>query len=194
MAGYTERSHGRVRPRSSIRRDRPPKSPTAVAAAPVNDPVTGRFLPDNPGARLRQMAALARATAESLLRLPVDSVASWLRPHLRAAQAHAQRLCDALPSQSEELLGLVGDLARARLMATAAITEGAREDCDPATAAEWRSEARAWLKESRALTLTLRAIAKDTASDDNDEQADLRRRQAEFQRQLSERQLTGGHS
>jgi hypothetical protein len=192
VASWTEQSHGRHRVRSAIRRDRPPKNPTAVAAAPVNDPVTGRFVPENPGGRLRQLAAIAKATSESLLRLPVDSVASWLRPHLKAAQDHAQRLCDALPAPTEELIGLVGDLARARLMATAAVTEGAREECDPATAAEWRSEARAWMKEARALTLTLRAIAKDTASDDNNEQADLRRRQAEFQHQLAQRQLTEG--
>ena len=148
---YAETSKGRRRPRLPIRPGRPPSPASAVGAAPVNDPVTGHFLPQNPGARLRQIAAIGRATAESLLRLPVDSVAPWLRPHLSAAQDHAQRLVDALPAQTEELIGLVGDLARCRLLAAACVTEGAREECTPDEGREWRDESRQWMKEARAI-------------------------------------------
>ncbi len=157
-----ETSHGKLRPRRP-RNDRTsgPKTPSAAAAAPYQDPATGRFTAGNPGGRLRQLAKVGRMEAESLLRLPVMSVAPWLRPHLHAAQHHAQALVDSLPSLSAELVELAGDEAKARLMASAALTEGAREDCPPDVAKEWRAEARAWFREVRQTVLTRRGVARD---------------------------------
>ncbi len=188
MSAFDEMSHGRRRPRASIRRDRPPKSLVSVIAGRLNDPKTGRFVPENDGARYRQERALARHTAESILRLPVSEVAGWLKPHLSAAQAHCQALCDLLPVYSEELLGLCGDLARARLFATACASEGSREGTDPKLSREWLTESHRWVKEARAISLTLRSLSRDTQPEANDEQADLRRRQAAFQAELARRQ------
>jgi len=157
-----EISHGKPRPRG-LRHDRAPKTPAAVAAAPYRDPKTGHFGSGNPGGRLRQLAALGRAEAESLLRLPVESVAPWLRSHLADAQEHAQRLVDALPIVTDELVALCGDEAKARLMAGAALTEGARESCSSELAFEWRNEARAWMREARQVVLCRRAVIRDTS-------------------------------
>lgn len=156
-----ERSHGKPRPRTP-RADRIPRSAAAVLAAPHRDPATGRWKSGNPGARLRQVAALGRAEAESLLRLPVDDVAPWLRPHLQDAQRHAQQLVDSLQVASAELVALAGDEAKARLLAAACFTEGARVGCDPETAAAWRKEAREWLREARQSALTRKGLARDT--------------------------------
>lgn len=156
-----ENSHGKARPRTP-RTDRLPRTAAAALAAPYRDPRTGRFGPGNPGARLRQVAALGRAEAESLLRLPADSVAPWLRPHLPDAQRHAQQLIDGLAVATPELVALCGDEAKARLLAAACLTEGARLDCDAETAAAWREESRAWMREARQSVLTRRGIAKET--------------------------------
>jgi len=156
-----ETSHGKVRPRPA-RVDRLPRSPAAELAAPYRDPRTGRFGAGNPGGRLRQVAALGRAEAESLLRLPLESVAPWLRAHLQAAQQHAQALVDALPVASAELVALCGDEAKARLLANAALTEGARSGCSVDDARAWREEARAWLREARQSAITRKGLAKDS--------------------------------
>lgn len=116
-------------------------------------------------------------------------MASWLRAHLIAAQAHAQALVDSLPAATEELVGLCADEARARLMASACMTEGSREDCPPKVAREWREEARAWAREVRQTVLTRKAVARETPAEDF--ASDLRQRQAAFQKQLSERQMGG---
>lgn len=137
-------------------------SAAAALAAPHRDPSSGRFCPGNPGGRLRQVAALGREQAESLLRLAIDDVAPWLRPHLQAAQQHAQQLVDALAVTSPELVALCGDEAKARLLAAACLTEGSRVDCPRETSAEWREEARAWLREARQIALTRRGLARDT--------------------------------
>ena len=156
-----ETSHDKPRPRP-MRPDRAPSAPLADLAAPVRDPQTGRWLPQNPGGRLRMIAALGKAEAESLLRLEASAVAPWLRPHLSAAQAHAQGLVDALVVPTAELVALCGDEAKARLMAAAALSEGAREGTDAKTAAAWREEARAWMREARQTVLTRSAIARQT--------------------------------
>lgn len=156
-----EVSHGKLRVRP-LRADRMPKSAAAEAAAPYRDPRTGRFTAGNPGGRLRQLGALARVEAESLLRLLPADVAPWLRGHLADAQAHVQRLIDALPNPTDELVALCGDEAKARMLAAAALTEGSREGCDPATARAWREEARSWMREVRQVVLTRMAVARET--------------------------------
>lgn len=161
-----EISHGKPRTRP-LRKDRMPKTAAAALAAPYRDPKTGRFGAGNPGGRLRQVAALARVTADSLLRLAVPDVAPWLRGHLQDAQRHAQALIDTLPSATDELVGLCADEARARLMATACLTEGARSECTPAQAREWREEARSWMREVRQIVLTRRAVVKDAQPDES---------------------------
>lgn len=160
MSGI-ETQQGKLRPRVP-RKDRLPRSQAAELAAPYRDPHTGRFGAGNPGGRLRQVAALGRAEAESLLRLPLESVAPWLRGHLQAAQQHAQALVDALPAASAELVALCGDEAKARLLANAALTEGARDGISTDDARAWREEARAWLKEARQTVLTRKGVARDT--------------------------------
>jgi hypothetical protein len=139
-----------------------PRSAAAELAAPYRDPKTGRFGAGNPGARLRQVAALGRAEAESLLRLPVDEVAPWLRSHLETAQRHAQQLVDSLAVPTPELVALCGDEAKCRLLAAACLTEGSRVGCDPKSAAAWREESRAWLREARQCVLTRKGVARDT--------------------------------
>ena len=114
MTATTEVSHGKRRPRALRVGRVKPTSPAAALAAPFQDPVTKQFLPGNPGGKLKQAAALANVEAESLLRLPVDSVAPWLRGHLARAQGHVQKLVESLPAQTEELVGLCGDEAKAR--------------------------------------------------------------------------------
>lgn len=161
MTAFAETSQSKLRPRG-LRKDRLPKSPAAEAAAPFKDPQNGRFTAGNPGGRLRQLAALARVTAGSLLKLESPEVAPWLRPHLLDAQRHVQALIDALPAATDELVALCADEARARLMISACTTEGAREQCDAKTAREWREEARLWMREARQIVLTRKAIAKDT--------------------------------
>lgn len=155
-----EQQQGKLRPRPA-RADRLPRTPAAVAAAPHRDPKTGRWTPGNPGARLRQVVALGREVAGSLLRLEPDAVAPWLRPHLVAAQEHAQRLVDALPVKADELVALCGDEAKARLLGSAALAEGCRAGIDAETARAWREEARAWLKEARQCALTRKGLGRD---------------------------------
>lgn len=185
----TEFSKGkrRVRP---LRAGRPPSPAVAALAAPHRDPRTGQWRSGNPGGRLRQLKALEVTEAESLLALPIDQVAPWLRPHLGEAQEHVQELVDALgTSPPAELVALCADEARARLFARACATEGARLGCSPAEARAWREEARAWLRESRQIVLTRKAVERERADGGSDED-ELRRRQAAFQRQLAERQRT----
>jgi hypothetical protein len=160
-----EVSHGKPRPRPA-RLDRPPTTDLAGLAGPVRNPEDGRFVAGNPGGRLRQFRALARAESESLLRLTTDQVAPWLRGHLADAQDHAQRLIDALPVQDEELLGLCADEARARLMSRAALAEGCRDGADPEIAREWRKESREWSREARQIFLTRKAALRDVDPDD----------------------------
>jgi len=167
MASFDEMSHGRRRPRASIRRDRMPKSPAAELAAPYRDPSNGRFGAGNPGGRLRQVAALARVTAESLLRLESADVAPWLRGALLDGQKHVQGLIDALPVATEELTAIAADLARARLLAAACLSQGCREDTDPDAASKWRDESMKWTREARSLALTLRALSRDTQKPGN---------------------------
>lgn len=184
-----ETSHGRLYPRTP-RKDRLPKTPAAEAAAPHKDPATGRWLPGNPGSRLRQLAAIGRQEAESLLRLPVETVAPWLRAHLERAQRHAQELVDALPAHTAELVALCGDEAKARLMAAAALTEGAREDCPPPVAREWREEARAWMREVRQIVLTRKGLMRDVEpADTGDPHEELRRIHEAERRERERRQL-----
>ena len=158
----TEMQQGKKRPRS-MRKDRPPTSPAAVLAAPYRDPVTGRFGAGNPGGRLRQVAVLAQVEARSLLRLPADSVAPWLRPHLADSQRHVQALVDALPVATDELVALCGDEGRARLFASACASEGSRQG-DTEAAREWRKESREWAREARQVVLTRRAVIRDTGA------------------------------
>lgn len=176
-----EISHGKPRPRA-LRHDRQPKTPAAVAAAPFRDPKTGHFGAGNPGGRLRQLAAIGKAEAASLLRLPVESVAPWLRGHLRDAQEHAQRLVDALPLVTDELVALCGDEAKARLMSAAALTEGAREGCTVELAFQWRKEAREWMREARQIVLTRKAVARETPPQESDPQAQADAARATFRR------------
>ncbi len=161
-----ERSHGKPRPRGP-RTDRRRASPTtslAAQAGPVQDPKTGRFVPGNPGGRLRQARAIARAEAESLLRLAPEAVAPWLRGHLHAAQVHAQELVDSLGDRPDvELVALAGDVAKARLMAAACLTEGGKGACTPDEARAWRDEAKAWAREVRQSVLVFRAAKRETA-------------------------------
>ena len=161
MTHHLETSHGKKRPRP-LRRDRMPSTAAAELAAPYRDPSTGRFGAGNPGGRLRQVAALAKVEAASLLRLPAEHVAPFLRPHLGDAQRHVQALVDALPVPTDELIALCGDEARARLMAAACAAEGARETCTPDEARAWRQEAREWSREVRQTLLTRKAIERDT--------------------------------
>jgi hypothetical protein len=176
-----ERQQGKVRVRPA-RADRTPRTAAAALAAPYRDPQTGRWGPGNPGARLRQAAALGKAEAESLLRLPLESVAPWLRSHLQAAQAHAQQLVDALPVKSAELVALAGDEAKARLLANACMTEGSRVDCNAETSAAWREEARAWLREARQCALTRKGLARDIPTPPRDGAAEQRQLEAQFGR------------
>jgi len=165
VTATTDTSHGKRRPRA-LRLDRHKPNPDVAAlAAPFKDPTTGQFTAGNPGGRLRQLAALARVTAESLLRLEPAQVAPWLRTHLIEAQAHCQRLVDALPAKTDELLSLCGDEARAGMFAVACLTEGARDGIDAETARAWREEGRAWMREARQTVLTRKAIARDTPAD-----------------------------
>lgn len=172
-----EVSQGKPRPRGT-RPDRSPATPVADLAAPVRNPQTGRWSPGNPGARLRMIAALGKAEAESLLRLDPASVAPWLRPHVTEAQEHAQALVDALHVHTAELVALCGDEAKARLMAAAALSEGAREGTDPKTAAAWREESRAWMREARQIVLTRNAIARQTPAPTGED--DISRLRREF--------------
>ncbi|HEU4544637.1 MAG TPA: hypothetical protein VFR23_26155 [Jiangellaceae bacterium] len=170
MTTFVETQKGKLRPRA-IRPDRPPSPAVSALAAPFKDPATGRFMAGNPGGRLRQLRALARVTAESLLRLEPDHVAPWLRPHLSEAQAHCQRLVDALPAKTDELLSLCGDEARAGMFSVACLSQGASDDCSPAEARAWRDEGRAWMREARQVVLTRKAIARDVPVDDGGEAA-----------------------
>jgi hypothetical protein len=164
MTATTGTSHGKVRPRTP-RPDRyNPTTPAAEAAAPFRDPSNGRFGAGNPGGRLRQIAALGKLEAESLLRLKPDAVAPFLRGHLADAQRYVQGLVDTLPAQTSELLALCGDEAKARLLGNAALSEGSREGVDAETAAAWRKEAREWMREARQTVLTRKAVAKDTTA------------------------------
>lgn len=165
MTATTDKSHGKVRPRA-LRLDRyRPNTPATEAAAPYRDPSNGRFGAGNPGGRLRQMAALGKLEAESLLRLKPDAVAPWLRGHLGDAQRYVQGLVDGLPAKTSELLALCGDEAKARLLGNAALTEGSRDGVDAETAAAWRKEAREWMREARQTVLTRKAIARDTPAE-----------------------------
>lgn len=155
-----ETSQGKPRPRP-FRKDRAPRTSAAALAAPFRDHATGRFTAGNPGGRLRAVAALGRLEAESLLRLAADSVAPFLRPHLSQAQRYAQELVDALPGHTADLVALCGDEAKARLMASACMTEGARQECTPPEARAWREEARAWMREVRQVVLTRKALSRD---------------------------------
>jgi len=159
---HVEVSHGVPRPRPA-RLDKPPTTDLAALAGPVRDPENGQFVPGNPGGRLRQFKALAKAESESLLRLRPDEVIPWLRGHLQDAQEHAQRLMDALPTLDEELVGLCADEARARLMARAAMAEGCRDGTPLETAREWRKESREWSREARQVFLTRKAALRDLA-------------------------------
>ena len=85
------------------RKDRLPKSPGAEAAAPFKVRRMVGSPPATQRGRLRQLAALARVTAGSLLKLESPEVAPWLRPHLLDAQRHVQALIDALPAATDEL-------------------------------------------------------------------------------------------
>lgn len=183
-AALVETSQGKPRPRP-LRKDRMPKTPASAAAAPYRDPKTGKFGAGNPGGRLRQLAALARFEAESLLALAPDAVAPWLRPHLGKAQNHVQALVDALPAQTAELVALCALEAKSLLLANAAVTEGARTDTPPAVAKAWREEARAWMRELRQFALTRKAIARDVEPPDPAEQA-MAQAKADFQRRLME--------
>jgi hypothetical protein len=156
-----EMQQGKRRPRVP-RKDRTPTSPAAALAAPFKDPSNGQFTAGNPGGRMRQVAALAKVTAASLLRLPADSVAPWLRPHLIAAQDHTQALVDGLPVATDEVVGLCGDEGRARLFASACAAEGARADTDAETSRAWRQESREWAREVRQTLLTRKAVIRDT--------------------------------
>jgi hypothetical protein len=162
MAKWVEVQQGKPRVRIPNRKDRLPKTPAAELAAPYRDPRNGRFGAGNPGGRLRQVAALARVTAESLLRLETAQVAPFLRGHLGDAQRHAQALVDVLPATTDELVALCADEARARLMANACVTEGSKAECTADEARAWREEARAWLREVRQIVMTRRAVAKET--------------------------------
>lgn len=156
-----ERQQGELRPRTP-RADRMPKTPAAELAAPHRDPATGRWKQGNPGSRIRQLAALGRAEAQSLLRLAPDSVAPWLRSHLQSAQQHVQELVNAMgPRPPAELVALAGDEGKARLMANAALTEGSREGTDAKTAREWREEAMKWFREARQSALVRKGLARD---------------------------------
>lgn len=157
-----EMSHGKRRPRPLRVGRVKPTSASAALAAPFKDPATGRFTAGNPGGRLRQLAALGKLEAESLLRLSPDSVAPWLRPHLSGAQSFVQQLVDNLPARTAELVALAGDEGKARLMAAAALTEGSRDGVDPKAAREWRDEARHWMREARQVVLTRKAIERET--------------------------------
>lgn len=167
MPTYVETSHGKLRTRA-LRKDRAPKTQASELAAPYRDPSNGRFGAGNPGGRLRQVAALARVTAASLLKLESPQVAPWLRGHLLDAQQHVQALVDALPAPTDELVALCADEARARLMANACVTEGAKVECSATEARAWRDEARSWLREVRQITLTRKAVAKDTPKQKGD--------------------------
>ncbi len=165
MTATTDKSHGKVRPRA-LRLDRyKPTTAAAEAAAPFRNPANGRFGAGNPGGRLRQIAALGKLEAESLLRLKPDAVAPWLRAHLADAQRYVQGLVDALPAKTSELLALCGDEAKARLLANAALSEGSREGVDAETSTAWRKESREWMREARQTVLTRKAIARDTTPD-----------------------------
>jgi hypothetical protein len=155
-----ERSKGKPRPRP-VRTDRKPRTKAAELAAPFKDPRTGQFTAGNPGGRLRQVAALGKQEAESLLKLAPEAVAPFLRPHLAAAQDHAQELVDGLPAATAELVALAGDEAKARLMTSACLTEGARAECTPPEARAWREEARSWMREVRQVVLTRKAVARE---------------------------------
>lgn len=168
MSSLVETSHGKRRPRP-LRAGRPPSPAVSALAAPFRDPVTGYFTGGNPGGKLKQLAALARVTAESLLRLEPAHVAPWLRPHLSEAQAHCQRLVDALPAKTDELLSLCGDEARAGMFSVACLSEGAREGCTPDEAREWRKEGREWMREARQVVLTRKALARDIQPADGGE-------------------------
>lgn len=161
MTTFAETSHGKPRPRA-LRPDRPPSPAVAALAAPFQDPKTKRFVAGNPGGKLKQLKRLEVTTAESLLKLEADKVAPWLRPHLADAQRHVQALIDALPTPSDELVGLCADEARARLFASACATQGAEAACDAETARAWRQEAREWIREARQVVLTRRAVVRET--------------------------------
>ncbi|MEO7033102.1 MAG: hypothetical protein ABI548_04625 [Polyangiaceae bacterium] len=139
-----------------------PSRAASELAAPYRDPGTGRFGAGNPGGRLRQVAALGKLEAASLLRLPADSVTPFLRPHLVDAQRYVQALVEGLPAATDELIALCGDEARARLLAAACAAEGARQGCDPEAARAWRQESREWAREVRQTLLTRKAIVRDT--------------------------------
>ena len=178
VTATTDKSHGKVRPRV-LRLDRyKPSTPASEAAAPYRDPSNGRFGAGNPGGRLRQIAALGKLEAESLLRLKPDAVAPWLRGQLADAQRYVQGLVDSLPVKTSELLALCGDEAKARLLANAALSEGSREGVGSETAAAWRKESREWMREARQTVLTRKAIARDTLPEAAENATERLRREA----------------
>lgn len=171
------------------RQDRLPTQALAALAAPVRDPVTGRWLAGNPGGRLRQAKALGRIEAESLLHLHPDAVAPWLRPHLVVAQEYVQRLVDRLgpACDDDELVALAGDVGKARLMAGACMTEGAKTECSPGEASAWREEARAWMREVRQSVLLFRAAKREAQANRPARPAVLAAIDAEAERLMAER-------
>jgi hypothetical protein len=147
-----EWSHHRVR--TTTRADEVPALP-AVEAAPMNDPVTGRFVPRNRAYRRRQL----KARAEGIATLNPATAPSWMRPHIDQGRSYVLALLAMLEGKPA-LHPLAGDCADAHtlyraLLALALATESAEERASLLT------EARGWLKEHRTALATLSKLAGD---------------------------------
>ena len=125
---------------------------TAVLAAPLRDPSTGRFQPGNDFSRLRTLKA---AYDVGFVGLNPDKVSPWLRPFVELARRDASRLIEEVGAEgSPSLTGLAEATANAQAFARGLLAAGAEGD------AEAMEAARHWLREYRQLLLALRAEAR----------------------------------
>jgi hypothetical protein len=145
-----EWSHGR--PRITLRADETTPV-TSEESAPMNDPKTGRFLPNNRAYRRRQL----KARADGIATLNPAKVPTWMRPHVETGAPYILALLGMLEGKPA-LHALAGDCADAHVLyrATLALALDAE---DAKTRAVLMSEARGWLREHRTALATLSALA-----------------------------------
>lgn len=153
-----EWSKGRARitlPRASD--GGPPPLPEAADAAPLNDPVTGRFTNPTLAARRRWL----KKQTKGVTTLDPKRCASWLSPHVVDGAAHGLDLLQRFPDPA--LSRLVGNAADAH-----AVYRALLHLASSAGDTEALKESRQWLKEYRACLSTLSALSGGGHANDDD--------------------------
>jgi hypothetical protein len=126
-----------------------------VESVPMNDPKTGRFVPNNRAYRRRQIKERQRGLAT----MNPATVPTWLRPFVEQGAPYVRDLL-ALLAGRPELHPLAGDAADAHVVYLGLRTLALQSE-DPKERASLLSEARGWLREHRSSLATLCALAGD---------------------------------